>query len=197
LKDYRVEMKVKNNLLASAMERKGIASAAELSRQSGVHQVCIGRYLNLQESIYDSRGDYRPQFMQLCEFFNLMPSELYPEAQMSEPLKSNKRVIEADASELTRIESQACDPALLLEAETRREVADTLLGTLTPRSAKVVSMRHGLDGVEHTYQQIGDELGVGVERVRQIYGSALRKMRHPERLKYAGLDRYGELLESE
>jgi len=190
-------MKVKNNLLASAMERKGIASAAELSRQSGVHQVCIGRYLNLQESIYDSRGDYRPQFMQLCEFFNLMPSELYPEAQMSEPLKSNKRVIEADASELIRIESQACDPALLLEAETRREVADTLLGTLTPRSAKVVSMRHGLDGVEHTYQQIGDELGVGVERVRQIYGSALRKMRHPERLKYAGLDRYGELLESE
>ena len=197
MKNYRVELKVKNNLLASAMERKGIASAAELSRQSGVHQVCIGRYLNLQESIYDSRGDYRPQFMQLCEFFNLMPSELYPEAQMSEPLKSNKRVIEADASELIRIESQACDPALLLEAETRREVADTLLGTLTPRSAKVVSMRHGLDGVEHTYQQIGDELGVGVERVRQIYGSALRKMRHPERLKYAGLDRYGELLESE
>lgn len=190
-------MKVKNNLLASAMERKGIASAAELSRQSGVHQVCIGRYLNLQESIYDSRGDYRPQFMQLCEFFNLMPSELYPEAQMSEPLKSNKRVIEADASELTRIESQACDPALLLEAETREDVAHTLLGTLTPRSAKVVSMRLGLEGVEHTYQQIGDELGVGVERVRQIYGSALRKMRHPERLKYAGLDRYGELLESE
>ena len=197
MKDYRVELKVKNNLLASAMERKGIASAAELARQSGINQIYIGKYLNLQESIYDFRGEYRPHFMQLCEFFNLMPSELYPEAQMSEPLKSNKRVIEADASELTRIESQACDPALLIEAETRREVADTLLGTLTPRSAKVVSMRHGLDGVEHTYQQIGDELGIGVERVRQIYGSALRKMRHPERLKYAGIDRYGELLESE
>jgi DNA-directed RNA polymerase sigma subunit (sigma70/sigma32) len=197
LKDYRVELKVKNNLLASAMERKGIASAAELARQSGVHQGYIGRYLNLQESIYDFRGEYRPQFMQLCEFFNLMPSELYPEAQMSEPLKSNKRVIEADASELTRIESQACDPALLIEAETRREVADTLLGTLTPRSAKVVSMRHGLDGVEHTYQQIGDELGIGSSRAMQIYQASLRKLRHPERLKYAGIDRYGELLESE
>jgi RNA polymerase sigma factor (sigma-70 family) len=197
LKDYRVELKVKNNLLASAMERKGIATAAELARQSGVTQNDVGKYLNLQQSIYDSRGEYRPHFMQLCEFFNLMPSELYPEAQMSEPLKSNKRVIEADASELTRIESQACDPALLLEAETRREVADTLLGTLAPRSAKVVSMRHGLDGVEHTYEQIGNELGVSRDRARQIYASALRKMRHPERLKYAGLDRYGELLESE
>ena len=116
---------------------------------------------------------------------------------MSEPLKSNKRVIEADASELTRIESQACDPALLIEAETRRDVADTLLGTLTPRNAKVVSMRHGLDGVEHTYQQIGDELGIGANRVMQIYKASLRKMRHPERLKYAGIDRYGELLETE
>ena len=197
MKDYRVELKVKNNLLASAMERKGIASAAELSRQSGIHQVYIGKYLNLQESIYDFRGEYRPQFMQLCEFFNLMPGELYPEAQMSNPLKSNKRVIEADASELTRIESQACDPALLIEAETRRDVADTLLGTLTPRSAKVVSMRHGLEGVEHTYQQIGDELGIGANRVMQIYKASLRKLRHPERLKYAGIDRYGELLESE
>jgi DNA-directed RNA polymerase specialized sigma subunit len=197
LKDYRVELKVKNNLLASAMERKGIASAAELARQSGINQTYIGKYLNLQESIYDFRGEYRPQFMRLCEFFNLIPSELYPEAQMSEPLKSNKRVIEADASELTRIESQACDPALLIEAETRRDVADTLLGTLTPRSAKVVSMRHGLDGVEHTYQQIGDELGIGANRVMQIYKASLRQMRHPERLKYAGIDRYGELLETE
>ena len=197
MKDYRVEMKVKNNLLASAMERKGIASAAELSRQSGIHQAYIGRYLNLQESIYDSRGEYRPHFMQLCEFFNLMPSELYPEAQMAYPLKSNKRVIEADAFELTRIESQACDPALLLEAESRGDVADTLLGTLPPRSAKVVSMRLGLDGVEHTYQQIGDELGVGLERVRQIYAASLRKLRHPERIKHAGLDQFGRLLESE
>ena len=190
-------MKVKNNLLASAMERKGIASAAELSRQSGVHQVCIGRYLNLQESIYDSRGDYRPQFMQLCEFFNLMPCELYPEAQMANPLKSNKRVIEADASELTRIESRACDPALLLEEESRGNVVDILLQTLTSKKAKVVSMRLGLDGVKHTYEQIGNELGVSRCRARQIYESALRQMRHPERIKYAGFDRYGRLLESE
>jgi len=197
LKDYRVEMKVKNNLLASAMERKGIASAAELSRQSGVTQNDIGKYLNLQQSIYDFRGEYRPQFMQLCEFFNLMPSELYPEAQMSEPLKSNKRVIEADAHELVRLEADALDPAQIIELGSRREAIRGMLFSLTKKESDVVSLRLGFEGVEHTWEEIGNVYGVSRERVRQIYGKALRKLRHPERLKYAGFDRYGRVLESE
>jgi RNA polymerase sigma factor (sigma-70 family) len=197
LKDYRVEMKVKNNLLASAMERKGIATAAELARQSGVTQNDVGKYLNLQQSIYDSRGEYRPHFMQLCEFFNLMPSELYPEAQMSEPLKSNKRVIEADAHELVRLEADALDPAQIIELGSRREAIRGMLFSLTKKESDVVSLRLGFEGCEHTWEQIGKVYGVSKERVRQIYGKALRKLRHPERLKYAGFDRYGRVLESE
>jgi len=197
LKDYRVELKVKNNLLASAMERKGIASAAELARQSGIHQAYIGRYLNLQESIYDFRGEYRPQFMKLCEFFNLMPDELYPEAQMSEPLKTNKKTIEADAHELVRLEADALDPAQIIELGSRREAILGMLGSLTKRESDVVSLRLGFEGGEHTWEQIGNIYGVSKERVRQIYGKALRKLRHPERLKYAGLDRDGRVLESE
>jgi RNA polymerase sigma factor (sigma-70 family) len=197
LKDYRVEMKVKNNLLASAMERKGIATAAELARQSGVTQNDVGKYLNLQQSIYDSRGEYRPHFMQLCEFFNLMPSELYPEAQMSEPLKSNKRVIEADAHELVRLEADALDPAQIIELGSRREAIRGMLFSLTKKESDVVSLRLGFEGCEHTWEQIGKVYGVSKERVRQIYGKALRKLRHPERIKHAGLDRFGRVLESE
>jgi RNA polymerase sigma factor (sigma-70 family) len=197
LKDYRVELKVKNNLLASAMERKGIASAAELARQSGINQTYIGRYLNLQESIYDFRGEYRPQFMRLCEFFNLMPDELYPEAQMSEPLKTNKKTIEADAHELVRLEADALDPAQIIELGSRREAVRGMLFSLTKRESDVVSLRLGFEGVEHTWEQIGNSYGVSKERVRQIYGKAIRKLRHPERLKYAGFDRYGRVLESE
>jgi DNA-directed RNA polymerase sigma subunit (sigma70/sigma32) len=197
LKDYRVELKVKNNLLASAMERKGIASAAELARQSGINQTYIGKYLNLQESIYDFRGEYRPQFMRLCEFFNLMPDELYPEAQMSEPLKTNKKTIEADAHELVRLEADALDPAKIIELGSRREAIRGMLFSLTKRESDVVSLRLGFEGVEHTWEEIGNVYGVSKERVRQIYGKALRKLRHPERLKYAGLDQYGRVLESE
>ena len=196
MKDYRVEIKVKNNLLASAMDRKGITSAAELSRQSGIthNQAC--RYLNLQESIYDYRGEYRPQFVQLCEFFNLMPSELYPEAQMSEPLKTNKKTIEANANELVRLEADTLDPAKIIELDLKHDAVRSMLGSLTKREADVVSLRLGFEGEEHTWQQIGDVYGVSNERVRQVYGKALRKMRNPKRLEYAGLDRWGELLET-
>ena len=196
MKDYRVEIKVKNNLLASAMDRKGITSAAELSRQSGItyNQAC--RYLNLQESIYDYRWEYRPQFVQLCEFFNLMPSELYPEAQMSEPLKTNKKTIEANVNELVRLEADTLDPAKIIELDLKHDAVRSMLGSLTKREADVVSLRLGFEGEEHTWQQIGDVYGVSNERVRQVYGKALRKMRNPKRLEYAGLDRWGELLET-
>ena len=197
MKDYRVEIKVKNNLLASAMDRKGITSAAELSRQSGItyNQAC--RYLNLQESIYDFRGEYRQCFMRLCDFFNLMPHQLYPEAQMGEPLKTNKKTIEADAHELVRLETDALDPAQIIELGSRREAVRGMLFSLTKKESDVVSLRLGLEGEEHTWEDIGKVYGVSRERVRQIYGKAIRKLRHPERLKYAGIDRYGELLESE
>ena len=196
MKDYRVEIKVKNNLLASAMDRKGITSAAELSRQSGITYSQACRYLNLQESIYDFRGEYRQCFMRLCEFINLMPCELYPEAQMIEPLKTNKKTIEADANELVRLEADALDPAKIIELDSKREAVQSMLGMLTKREADVVSLRLGFEGCEHTWQQIGDVYGVSNERVRQVYGKALRKMRNPKRLEYAGLDRSGELLET-
>ena len=196
MKDYRVEIKVKNNLLASAMDSRGIASAAELSRQSGIthNQAC--RYLNLQETVYDFRGEYRQCFMRLCDFFNLMPHELYPEAQMIEPLKTNKKTIQASANELVRLEADALDPAKIIELDSKREAVQSMLGMLTKREADVVSLRLGFEGEEHTWEAIGNVYGVSKERVRQVYGKAVRKMRNPHRLESAGLTRWGELLET-
>ena len=196
MKDYRVEIKVKNNLLASAMDRKGITSAAELSRQSGITYSQACRYLNLQESIYDFRGEYRQCFMRLCDFFNLMPHQLYPEAQMIEPLKTNKKTIEANANELVRLEADTLDPAKIIELDSKREAAQSMLGMLTKREADVVSLRLGFEGEEHTWEAIGNVYGLSKERVRQVYGKAVRKMRHPKSLESAGLTRWGELLET-
>jgi len=196
MKDYRVEIKVKNNLLASAMDRKGIASAAELSRQAGITYTQACRYLNLQESVYDFRGEYRKCFIKLCDFFNLMPHELYPEAQIIEPLKTNKKTIQANANELVRLEEDTLDPAQIMEIGAKREAVGSMLGMLTKREAEVVSLRLGFEGEEHKWEAIGNVYGVSKERVRQIYGKALRKMRNPKRLEYAGLTRWGELLET-
>ncbi len=65
----------------------------------------------------------------------------------------------------------------------REQVAD-VLDSLTPRERRVLDLRYGLGtGRQHTLDEIGAELGVTRERIRQIEAKALRKLRHPTRSK--------------
>ncbi|MBM2810682.1 MAG: polymerase sigma factor RpoD, C-terminal domain/RNA polymerase sigma factor, sigma-70 family [Chloroflexi bacterium] len=63
----------------------------------------------------------------------------------------------------------------------RDQVAD-VLDSLGPRERRVLDLRYGLEsGRQHTLDEIGVELGVTRERIRQIEAKALRKLRHPSR----------------
>ena len=63
-----------------------------------------------------------------------------------------------------------------------REQLSTALDSLTPRERRVIEMRFGLDSQSgRTLGEIGAELGLTKERIRQIEGEALRKLRHPSR----------------
>ena len=65
-----------------------------------------------------------------------------------------------------------------------KEQLNDVLKTLTPREAKVLALRFGLeDGHPHTPEEVGSEFGVTRERIRQIEAKALRKLRHPSRSK--------------
>src|SRR5205085_2301484 len=57
-----------------------------------------------------------------------------------------------------------------------------ILGSLTPREAKVLRMRFGIDmNTDHTLEEVGKQFDVTRERIRQIEAKALRKLRHPSR----------------
>ena len=65
-----------------------------------------------------------------------------------------------------------------------REQLDEIMQTLTPREAKVLKLRFGLeDGKARTLEEVGKEFDVTRERIRQIEAKALRKLRHPSRSK--------------
>jgi RNA polymerase primary sigma factor len=72
-----------------------------------------------------------------------------------------------------------------LESTTANGLTNTvtnLLSGLTPREAKVLRMRFGIDmNTDHTLEEVGKQFDVTRERIRQIEAKALRKLRHPSR----------------
>ena len=65
-----------------------------------------------------------------------------------------------------------------------KEQLEEVMNTLTPREAKVLKLRFGLeDGKARTLEEVGREFEVTRERIRQIEAKALRKLRHPSRSK--------------
>ena len=65
-----------------------------------------------------------------------------------------------------------------------KEQLEEVMNTLTPREAKVLKLRFGLeDGKARTLEEVGKEFQVTRERIRQIEAKALRKLRHPSRSK--------------
>ena len=79
-----------------------------------------------------------------------------------------------DASILSPIDS-ATDTGMV-------ETVQQVLASLTPREAKVLRMRFGIDmNTDHTLEEVGKQFDVTRERIRQIEATALRKLRHPSR----------------
>ncbi|AXQ27383.1 RNA polymerase sigma factor RpoD [Solimonas sp. K1W22B-7] len=75
-----------------------------------------------------------------------------------------------------------------LESATSSSLAEAthqILASLTPREAKVLRMRFGIDmNTDHTLEEVGKQFDVTRERIRQIEAKALRKLRHPSRANY-------------
>lgn len=103
-----------------------------------------------------------------------------------EPVSLDTPIGEEEDSHLEDfIEDQnAQSPSDIAEASMRREQLAQVLATLTPREEKVLRLRYGLDDNKpRTLEEVGREFNVTRERIRQIEAKALRKLRHPNRMK--------------
>ena len=79
-------------------------------------------------------------------------------------------------------DSNILSPIEAATGEALRESTREILSTLTPREAKVLRMRFGIDmNTDHTLEEVGKQFDVTRERIRQIEAKALRKLRHPSR----------------
>ena len=99
---------------------------------------------------------------------------------------SEERVREMEDSHLGDVieDNTALSPSDVAESNMLKEQLVQVLNTLTPREEKVLRLRYGLDDSHpRTLEEVGREFNVTRERIRQIEAKALRKLRHPNRLK--------------
>ena len=97
---------------------------------------------------------------------------------METPIGDDEDSHLGDFIEDTNVESPVENTVNINLSETVRDV----LAGLTPREAKVLRMRFGIDmNTDHTLEEVGKQFDVTRERIRQIEAKALRKLRHPSR----------------
>lgn len=186
MEEYRIEMKVKNNLLFSKIEEYGYTSIFQFCKAHKIAYPSLTSFINMRKSIFDSHGKLRPFVIKLCKLLNCLPEELFTASQAESELKTNKKTLKVNEAEMRFMLEQSDSQKLLEDHYQEDQLSHSIedaLKTLTPREQKIIEMRMGLGDYarEHTLEEVGNEIGVQRERIRQIEAKALRKLRDPKR----------------
>ena len=154
-----------------------------------IHLLAARRSIFKAESLLFHQLGRKPNLEELAEEVGLSQTrvaEILQAASGTVSLDSPLSDFSPDAtiSDFLPDENQPpSDQELLLASE--KEVIDEVLSELSPREKLVIQLRYGLtDDREYTLVEIGSILELSRERIRQIQGEALDKLRRPTRLKY-------------
>jgi RNA polymerase sigma factor (sigma-70 family) len=184
-KDLLITVSVKNNALLTAMRDAGYASAAALSRASGVVAGRIYDYLNLRIAPLRENGEWRACILAISKTLRTLPEDLFPAAFLRRALATNKVTREVSADDLPALMggvsySIAYDPERSIDVDAALDALDSAIATLRPREMRVLRMYFGLDGeAPRTLEEIGRSFNVSRERVRQTLLLAQRRLAAP------------------
>lgn len=124
---------------------------------------------------------------EIADFLDMPPEKVREILRVAqEPVSLETPIGEEEDSHLGDFipDDDALAPADAASMSLLKEQLAEVLKTLTPREAKVLKLRFGLDdGNPKTLEEVGKEFNVTRERIRQIEAKALRKLRHPSRSK--------------
>jgi len=170
--------------------RQGVTRAlADQSRtiRIPVHMTeVMHKLLRVSRSLFQGLGR-EPDHEEIAEEMGLTPEKVREVLRISrEPLSLSSPVGEEEDAQLGDFieDKEATAPSEAASLTMLRTEVENILDTLTPRERRVLQLRFGLiDGQQRTLEEVGKRFGVTRERIRQIEGKALRKLRHPSRSK--------------
>ena len=184
MKEFRLKVSVRNNLLLSAIEAQGYVSVAEFERACGLGMGRINNLVAMREAPILQSGEFSQNAKLVMEVLGAAPTDLWTEQQLTIKLKTNsgERAIDANLVQHLLEQKHRTDylPSpedSLLAAETSA-IVEQVLGTLNPREKDILQERFEKD---LTLEEIGNHHGLSKERIRGIESKALRKLRDPTR----------------
>lgn len=152
-----------------------------------VHMVDAVNKMNKDKSALIQKLQREPTNEELAEFMGIEVSKLDYIIQISqETLSLDQTIDEEEEGSLGELisDNSFISPSEYFENQMYKQRIDKMLKTLNPREERIIRLRYGLeDNIIHTLEEIGKEYGITRERVRQIEVRAIRRLRHPARIK--------------
>ena len=150
MKDYLLQIKIKNGPMMSIMRANNMDTAAELSRKTGVTQTIVGKYLNLQSIPFDIAGRWKETVVRISEFLKVPPEMLFPEQHLTKALKTNTIEGEVSLGEMKELVSTAGIEQIseTIQKDSQDELHDRLergWGSLLSRERKILELRFGIN----------------------------------------------------
>jgi RNA polymerase sigma factor (sigma-70 family) len=179
MKDYKINIKVRNNRIIKAIENSGGTLGGKWCYENNLSYGSVNDLISLTSSpLQKNKIDLTTTATKLCEVLNKSPNELWSNEQIN-PLLTNNVSIELDPNELKQItQEKEIEPDKLLMNKQCNVAIEKLLKELTLREAEI--LRKHFYGNE-TLQEIAEYFDVTPERIRQIELRALEKLRRPKR----------------
>ena len=181
MKEYRVQVTVKNNLLLNAIEKAGYKSISDFCKSAELpNKSEVGNLINLKSSPVLKNGELSALAKKILDFLCALPEDLWTEEQLFMKLETNKGYMHLDKQQMDALSygEKPQDTPELEDLVMRKELqakVHEVLGTLRPIQQFVLKMRFGMNDEKEMYtlDQIADKLDVTRERVRQIESKAM------------------------
>ena len=190
MKDYRIDVKVRNHRLLSAVEASKYGTGSALCARLGIHPNKFYELANMKTSPLDNDGGWKKIVVEICDLLDCMPEDLFSDEQINSPIEKNKFTLTADLEELGYLSERSLNTSQefkVLRDDTRDVLDKVLAEHLSPRQRDVLIRHYGLFGNEkQTHADIGKIHNVCNQRVRQIIDQAtqnLQKIKHIKELK--------------
>jgi RNA polymerase sigma factor (sigma-70 family) len=172
VKDYRINVTIKNALLLSAIENAGYKSGQRFADMVGIsYYGSLMPYVNLTRSPIGEDGLIRDCAWDLCDFLGASPSDLWSDNQLT-PLKTNRSSVDMNMNGIRALIQDG--PEKVTNQEQVKKIIGNALDSLTERQAMVIKKRF-FD--ELTLDEIAGELKLSRQRIRQIQSKAIRNLK--------------------